>query len=974
MTVSVFPNADGGTTYKFTSMDDRGYVIGNWQTGDRIDISEIDADVTTPGHQQFILRSEWHGQAAIYEHYNAVPTGHLHYVVYDGYVLADNGSEGASFWIRIENKPQLNGDSFIPVLDSREFGGNSGDHILAGGGDDYVVGYSGDDTLIGGGGDDTLEGGFSTIAFTGDNLLTGGAGNDSLLGSSWGMDTLQGGSGDDTLQGDSRLSGGRGDVLSGGAGNDTYVYLRAAHSSESAPDSIVDWEAGDRIDVMRMGDFRFVGIISPSASLESYTVGYYREGGDTWVTGLAGSSGTFAIRLVGEHNLSTESFVDITGDGDTGPVVIGTEGDDTLHGSEANNAIFGGGGNDAAYGGDGNDSIDGGSGDDALEGGNGDDLLDGTNGNDSLYGRNGNDALRGGAGDDTARGGSGHDTLEGGDGNDLLEAGNASSLLSGDAGYDLLIDGAGADMLDGGADHDTIMPVADGADDVFYGGAGSDLLSYMNSNAGIVANLSTGIAVGSGYGFDRVEDFERLQGGRGDDHLTGDANRNIFFASGGVDTVAGGAGSDVYHMGNVSGRVAIDLAAGTAVGPATGMAFLSSIEEAVGGTDADYLRGNDDANILEGRGGDDTLQGGPGNDGLIGGDGFDVASYADAAGAVTANLAIIGPQNTGAAGMDSFSGIEGLIGGQSSDRLTGNHLNNLLSGGLGDDTLDGGAGSSDTASYAGSEPVSVSLAAVGPQDTNGAGVDTLIRIENLIGGSGNDTLTGDAGANILSGGFGSDFLTGGNGNDTLDGGAGTDTVFYYTDGAGVRVSLSISGSQNTQGAGTDSLSGIENVYGSNSADVLIGSESNNILSGRNGNDYLIGFHGNDYVSGNSGDDTLAGGLGKDLLIGGSGSDRFDFNATYETPVGAAGRDRILDFSELEGDRIDVRDIDADMLLAGDQAFAFAGGGTSASRGEIKYYQSGGNTYVIGGVDGDAAADFQIELTGLHGLDAGDFLL
>lgn len=970
MTVSVFPNADGGTTYKFTSMDDRGYVISNWQTGDRIDISEIDADVTTPGHQQFILRSEWHGRAALYEEYNSAATGHLNYAIYTGWVIANDGSGDPYFTIQIENEPQLNGDSFIPVLDSREFGGDFGDYILAGGGDDYVVGYSGDDTLIGGGGDDTLDAGDSGQRYIGDDLLIGGDGNDLLL-AEWGQDTLQGGNGDDTLRGDADIPGGSADILYGGAGNDTYVYLKYSDSTVSRPDSIMDWSEGDSIDLTPMGDFRFIGLITPSTPLDTFTFGHYHEGGDTWVKGQD-SGGTFNIRLAGEHNLTASDFVDVTQA--PGPVIVGTTGNDTLSGTAVDNVIFGDGGNDAAYGGGGNDSIDGGSGDDTLEGGGGDDLLDGTNGNDSLYGGVGNDALKGGAGNDTARGGSGYDTLEGGDGDDLLVAGNASSLLSGDAGYDLLIDGAGTDTLDGGADQDTVMPVQDGVDDIFYGGADADLLSYMNTNAGVVANLSTGTAVVSGFGFDRVQDFERLQGGRGDDHLAGDANHNIFFASGGVDTVAGGAGSDVYHMGNVSGRVVIDLAAGTAVGLGTGTAFLSSIEDAVGGTGADYLRGNDDANILEGRGGDDTLQGGLGDDGLIGGDGFDVASYADAAGPVTASLAIIGPQNTGAAGMDSFSGIEGLIGGQSSDRLTGNALNNLLAGGLGNDTLDGGAGSSDTASYTGSAPVSVSLAAVGAQDTNGAGVDTLIRIENLTGGSGNDTLTGDAGANILSGGFGNDFLTGGNGNDTLDGGAGTDTAFYHTDGAGVRVSLSISGSQNTQGAGTDSLSGIENVYGSNSTDILIGNESHNILSGRNGNDYLIGFHGNDYVSGDAGADTLAGGLGKDLLIGGSGADVFDFNSTHETSVGAAGRDRIIDFSELQGDRIDVRNIDADVFLAGDQAFTFAGGGTSASRGEIKYYLAGGNTYVIGGVDGDSNADFEIELTGLHGLDAGDFLL
>jgi hypothetical protein len=65
--------------------------------------------------------------------------------------------------------------------------------------------------------------------------------------------------------------------------------------------------------------------------------------------------------------------------------------------------------------------------------------------------------------------------------------------------------------------------------------------------------------------------------------------------------------------------------------------------------------------------------------------------------------------------------------------------------------LDGGVGTADTASYAtAGSGVTVSLAIAGPQDTMGAGVDTLIGIERLIGSSGNDTLTGDGLANRIT--------------------------------------------------------------------------------------------------------------------------------------------------------------------------------------------------------------------------------
>ena len=140
-----------------------------------------------------------------------------------------------------------------------------------------------------------------------------------------------------------------------------------------------------------------------------------------------------------------------------------------------------------------------------------------------------------------------------------------------------------------------------------------------------------------------------------------------------------------------------------------------------------------------------------------------------------------GTQNTVGAGVDTLTGIENLIGSAFNDTLTGDAGNNVLTGGAGndmllggagDDTLDGGAGTADTASYAtAGSGVTVSLAIAGPQDTVGAGVDTLIGIERLIGSSSNDTLTGDGLANRIDGGAGDDTIDGGAGNDILIGGA-----------------------------------------------------------------------------------------------------------------------------------------------------------------------------------------------------------
>jgi Ca2+-binding RTX toxin-like protein len=152
-----------------------------------------------------------------------------------------------------------------------------------------------------------------------------------------------------------------------------------------------------------------------------------------------------------------------------------------------------------------------------------------------------------------------------------------------------------------------------------------------------------------------------------------------------------------------------------------------------------------------------------------------------------------------------------LFGGAGNDTLTGGAGNDLLNGGAGNDRLEGGVGD-DTASYADATgPVVVSLRLTTAQNTGGAGTDTLVSMEHLTGSAFDDILTDITDAtfgnnNVLSGGAGNDTLVAWLGDDTLDGGAGTDTASYAGLGAAVVVSLAISGSQNTGGAGSDTLS------------------------------------------------------------------------------------------------------------------------------------------------------------------------
>ena len=172
----------------------------------------------------------------------------------------------------------------------------------------------------------------------------------------------------------------------------------------------------------------------------------------------------------------------------------------------------------------------------------------------------------------------------------------------------------------------------------------------------------------------------------------------------------------------------------------------------------------------------------------------------------------------------------------------------------------------------------------------------------IDGGDGNDTLSGGDGTDILVGGHGEDRLMGGAGYDGLDGDAGNDRI--------------------EGGAGNDVLfgrGGSDWIYGGTNGDIILGGEDN---------DRLFGEAGNDRMYGESGDDIINGGSGMDTLNGGSGNDVFDYNALSDSPgfeetSPEVIRDDIVGFNGKGaglGDRIDLSTIDANLEVAGNQAF------------------------------------------------------
>lgn len=165
---------------------------------------------------------------------------------------------------------------------------------------------------------------------------------------------------------------------------------------------------------------------------------------------------------------------------------------------------------------------------------------------------------------------------------------------------------------------------------------------------------------------------------------------------------------------------------------------------------------------------------------------------------------------------------------------------------------------------------------------------------------------------------------------------------------------------------------LEKATGGMGGDVLIGNASANVLNGRGGRDGLNGFAGND---------VLAGGNGRDVMTGGSGMDNFNFNAASDTGNAPATRDVIRDFQHL-ADNINVHPMDASSILAGNNNFVFRGTGpiTGSAAGELRYQKfnlagtANDYTVIYGDTDGDAAPEFQIQLSGLVTLTAADFIL
>ncbi|MCX7400267.1 MAG: cadherin domain-containing protein [Planctomycetales bacterium] len=452
-----------------------------------------------------------------------------------------------------------------------------------------------------------------------------------------------------------------------------------------------------------------------------------------------------------------------------------------------------------------------------------------------------------------------------------IPGGSGNETLTGVSGGDSLVRGLRVDTDASMVEADTVTEAAN---------EGTDSLSFSSLTTDVIVSLGT-TAVQTVHSnrtlkLNAIDAIENIEGGLGNDTVTGNSLANTLTGNAGSDVLSGGSGDDslVGGLGDDTYvfRTATTAEADTvaeAANAGTDRLSFSSLttdvmlsletsivqtvhanrslklnagsvfEEIVGGSGNDTLTGNLLANTLTGNAGNDTLAGGSGNDSLVGGSGDDNYEFrttttveadtvAEAANAGSDRLSFSSLTTDVMLSLETSivqtvhanrslklnagSVFEEIVGGSGNDTLTGNLLANTLTGNAGNDTLIGVSGDDSLVGGLGDDNYVFRTTTTVEADTvaeaANAGTDTLWfsslttdvilslettavqtvhanrtlklnttdAFENIVGGSGNDSLTGNLLANILVGNAGGDTLSGGGGRDILIGGPGLDTL------------------------------------------------------------------------------------------------------------------------------------------------------------------------------------------------------
>lgn len=379
-----------------------------------------------------------------------------------------------------------------------------------------------------------------------------------------------------------------------------------------------------------------------------------------------------------------------------------------------------------------------------------------------------------------------------------------------------------------GADNLTLAGSVEDRNDLSFRGFAADGNSNGNPNA-LIANDDVLLITGEGA---FIGDYVRSSSDGfvgGDDTITIDSTLGIVTAIGDLGLVGNTFGGSVNTLTFGDDEISdISDASGLRhrlIGDFEDNGFINSSDNYILNAGDDTLMGLNnridiigDAQQFTGdfttfNGGSDSITGSSDGDRLYGD--LDTLS---------------GSSNTLFAGDDIINGGDGVdfIYGDVRSLRSGNAMNagaDILFGGAGDDLIWGDYRSMESNTFV----------------TGGA--------DDIFGGEGNDTIFGQSGDDILRGDADDDLIFGGEGNDTIRGGSGNDTVSWADSAQGITVTLNAGTLDSTAtGEGTDTISQVENLIGSDFDDNLTGNDEDNIIIGGLGDDTLNGGLGNDTVS------------------------------------------------------------------------------------------------------------------------------
>ncbi|MEA9983453.1 calcium-binding protein, partial [Herbaspirillum sp. RTI4] len=492
---------------------------------------------------------------------------------------------------------------------------------------------------------------------------------------------------------------------------------------------------------------------------------------------------------------------------------------------------------------------------------------------------------------------------------------NGTGTFGGYASGDILIN---IQDLTGGAGNDTF--VASAAANYFDGGLGLNTVSYSASTAGVTVDLVSGLGSGGYAAGDTYANIQNVTGSSGNDLFYATGVANVFIGNGGVDTVS-------YFKATDGTGVTVNLDSGVGTGGFAAGDSYTGIQNVIGTSHDDLFIASSLANAFDGGLGNNTV------------------SYVTDTTGVTVNL-VTGIGTAGYAAGDTYAAIQNVIGGSGNDTFVANNIAGIFDGGVSTATshnridysnsiaavtvdliqqngggtsggyatgdvlkniqdvtgssfddifiasaaanyFDGGvstAASHNLVSYTNDTAgVSVDLSTPGALGVGGlAAGDTFTNIQDVTGGSGNDSFIASAAANNFDGGSGAhnrvsylndtagvtidlytvgalgvggfaagdkytniQDVTGGSGNDTFianavanyfDGGVSTasshNQVSYVNDSAGVTVDLFTVGALGVAGlAAGDTYTNIQDVTGGSGNDSFFASAAANYFDG-----------------------------------------------------------------------------------------------------------------------------------------------